>query len=633
MSSPASPSRTKRPARAAVPRSIPVSYADRPWLAHYPPGVPADYDFPTVPLTRLLDDAASSFPTRTALAFLGATMTYRDLQDAVDRFATGLAGLGVTKGDRVAIILPNCPQNVIAFFATLRLGAVVVQHNPLYTQTELRHQLMDCGAEVVVCLDRVYDRVAQVVKDTAVREVVVASLADYLPRAAKLKLYLPLKKARKARSELRAELPKQAPITRFSALVKSAVGVRQVALDPQEDLALLQYTGGTTGLPKGAMLTHYNLVSNAWMDRLWDSEAVPGKEVTLGVLPLFHVYGLTVVMNLTILLGGTLVLLPRFDLDQVFAAIDRYKPTMLPGVPPIFKALADSPKAKDHDLHSIRICVSGAMKLPPDVQRQFEKITGGRLVEGYGLTETSPSTHCNPLSGPSRTGAIGLPLPGTFCKIVDQLDPTREIPFGEPGELAIKGPQVFRGYWGEEPTAVFTEDGFVLSGDVAVMDPEGFFTIVGRKKELIISGGFNIYPSEVEQVLLRMPGIADAVVIGLPDKYRGETAKAFVVLEPGAALTVAEVVEHCRTDLTTYKIPKSVEFLDELPRNPLGKVQRQWLVEREQGKAEQNAAVVGKTPVKKPAVRKTPAQKAVVSKTPVKKAVPRKSSDTGQRSV
>ena len=657
MSSPAAQSRTLRPSRTAGRRSNPAvaaSYADRPWLAHYPQGVPADYDFPSVPLTRLLDDAASSFPTRTALAFLGMTMTYRDLQGAVDRFATGLAGLGVAKGDRVAIILPNCPQNVIAFFATLRLGAIVVQHNPLYTQTELRHQLADCGAEVVVCLDRLYDAVAQVKPDTAVRDIVVASLIDYLPRSAKLKLRLPVHKARRARSEISAELEKDARFTRFSALVNGRGGVRQAALDPHEDLALLQYTGGTTGLAKGAMLTHHNLVSNAWMNRLWDTGAVPGKEVALGVLPLFHAFGLTVVMNTTVLLGGTLVLLPRFDLDQIFAAIDRYKPTMLPGVPPIFKALADSPKAQDHDLRSIRTCVSGAMKLPGEVQKQFEKITGGRLVEGYGLTETSPSTHCNPLSSARRTGSIGLPLPGTFCKIVDQQDPTREMPFGEPGELAIKGPQVFRGYWGEAATGMFTEDGFVLTGDVAVMDPDGFFTIVDRKKEMIIAGGFNIYPSEVEQVLLGLPGVADAVVIGLPDKYRGETVKAFVVLVPGSDLTAADVVEHCKADLTAYKVPKSVEFLDELPRTVVGKVQRRVLVERERVKAEQAAAPVppstpggrtrsetsvatkpaaAKVPAKKVPAKKTPAKKTPGKKAPAKKTAARKSPATGRRSV
>jgi long-chain acyl-CoA synthetase len=401
--------------------------------------VPGDLEVPDVPLTRLLDDAAASWPSHVALAFLGTRLTYRELQSSVDSFAAALAGLGVRKGDRVAVVLPNCPQNVIATYAALRLGAVVVQHNPLYTETELRHQLADCGATVVVCLDRVYDAVARVRRDTALQHVVVTSIADYLPAVAKAKLRLPLKKARRARSELTADLPKGAPVKQFRALLKSAgQPARQAPLDPSTDLALLQYTGGTTGASKGAMLTHRNLVANAYMNRLWDSEATAGKEVCLAVLPLFHAYGLTVCMNATILLGGTLVLLPRFDLDLVMSAVDEWKPTMLPGVPPIYKAISDSPQARDHDLRSIRVCVSGAMKLPLEVQEQFERMTGARLVEGYGMTETSPSTHCNPVTGsasPARSAAAAEHR----ARIVDQDDPTREVPPGEPGELAIAG--------------------------------------------------------------------------------------------------------------------------------------------------------------------------------------------------
>ncbi len=613
------------------------SYADRPWLSSYPAGVPADFDFPKVPLTRLLDDAASSFPTGTALAFLGTTLSYRELKDAVDRFAAGLRRLGVDKGDRVALVLPNCPQNVIAFFAALRLGAVVVQHNPLYTEAELRHQLADCGATVVVCLDRVYGSIAAVRGDTALEHVVVTSIADYLPVATRLKLRLPLAKAKRARAEMTASIPKDARVTPFLSLLKGTEPARQVQLDPAVDLALLQYTGGTTGASKGAMLTHQNLVSNAYMNRLWDTGATAGKEVSLAVLPLFHAYGLTVAMNATVLLGGTLVLLPRFDIDQVFAAIDEWKPTMLPGVPPIYKALADSPKVRSHDLRSIRLCVSGAMKLPTEIQDQFEKISGAALVEGYGMTETSPSTHCNPVGGTRKPGSIGLPLPGTLCKVVSQEDPSVEVPAGEPGELAIKGPQVFRGYWGREDSSapgagVFTDDGYVLTGDVAVMDEEGFFSIVDRKKELIIAGGFNIYPSEVEEVLFRLPGVQDAVVIGLPDKYRGETVKAYVVAAPGASLSEADVVEHCRRELTAYKVPRVVEFRDSLPRTVVGKVLRRVLLEEERAKAssqEKPASTPGGRP--RPArggagtgtqAPAAPVKKAAAPRTPAKKAVP-----------
>ena len=425
--------RQSDPDRATAPEPAAVGYADRPWLSSYADGVPIDPKFPQVPLTQLLDDAAAAYPEQVALAFLGAAVTYRQLRADVDRFAAALAGLGVSKGDRVALVLPNCPQNVIAFFATLRLGAVVVEHNPLYAEAELRHQMADCGARVVICLDRVYATVAAVRAGTAVEHVVTTSIADWLPRVAQLKLRLPLAKARKARAETVVVLPTGAPVKDFRALLRgAATASRQTPVDPATDLALLQYTGGTTGVSRGAMLTHANLVSNAWMNRLWDTGATPGKEVTLAVLPLFHAYGLTVAMTSTVLLGGTLVLLPRFDLDQVFEAIDRWRPTLLPGVPPIYQALADSPKVKAHDLRSIRLCVSGAMRLPVEIAEHFTRISGATLIEGYGMTETSPCTHANPTTGPARPGSIGLPLPGTRVKLVEQDDPSMECRSARP---------------------------------------------------------------------------------------------------------------------------------------------------------------------------------------------------------
>jgi long-chain acyl-CoA synthetase len=372
-----------------------------------------------------------------------------------------------------------------------------------------------------------------------------------------------------------------------------------------------------------------------------------GREVSLAVLPLFHAYGLTVCMNLTVLLGGTLVLIPKFDLDAVFKAIDEFKPTLFPGVPPIYKAICDSPEVRRHDLKSIKACISGAMKLPLETQEQFEKVSGGRLVEGYGMTETAPSTHANPIFGKRKIGTIGMPLPATECKIVDQDDATREVPVGEPGELAIRGPQVFSGYWNREEDGVFTADGFILTGDVARMDDEGYFEIVDRKKELIIAGGFNIYPSEVEEVLFQIPGVADAVVIGVPDKYRGETVKAFLVKQPGADLSEDDVTSHCATSLTAYKVPKLVEFRDSLPRTVVGKVLRRVLVEEERAKAEASATAKpasvpgGKVRPASSAAgdagqKKAPAKapsKATAAKAPAKKADAAKKPPAAKKAV
>jgi long-chain acyl-CoA synthetase len=573
-----------------------TAYDERPWLSSYPTEVPHDYDFPSVPLTRFLDDAADSFPTSLALAFLGTTMTYAQLRADVDRFAGALDALGVRKGDRVALILPNCPQNVIAFYAILRLGAVVVQHNPLYTPHEMAHQLADCGAKVVIALDRAYATVAEVRGETALEHVIVTSIIDYLPRKQQLLLKLPISKARTKRAEISAVVPKDADVAQFTELLAHSPGpANQVAIDPLTDLALLQYTGGTTGLSRGAMLTHGNLVANAYQCRLWFTGARAGQERTLAVLPLFHAYGLTLCLGLTVLLAGNLILMPRFDLELTFEAIDKWQPTLFPGVPPIYKAMVDSPDVGKHNLRSIKECVSGAMKLPVEVAAAFEQITGGRLVEGYGMTEASPVTHANPLTGTRRSGMIGIPIPGTLARVVDQEDPSIPMPLGEPGELVISGPQVMQGYWrgGSVATAVesldldtFTEDGFLRTGDIATMDADGWFSIVDRKKELIIAGGFNIYPSEIEEVLYTMVGIADCVVVGIPDDYRGETVKAFVVLQPNATLTEADVKAYCAERLTPYKVPKQVEFRETLPRTMVGKILRRVLVAEEREKAE-----------------------------------------------
>jgi long-chain acyl-CoA synthetase len=564
-----------------------MSYDARPWLASYPPDVPTEFEPPDVPLTALLDDAAEAFPGNAAIASAGTVLTYRRLRELVDRFAGGLASLGVVAGDRVALVLPNCPQHVIAFFAVLRLGGTVVQCNPLSTEAELTGQLTDCSPRVVVCVDRTVRVVDRVRSAVALQHIVVTSLADYLPPAQRLRLRLPLPSARADRARLVADDAPTGATLQFRALAQHKQPAVQAPVEAATSVAVLQYTGGTTGSAKAAMLTHRNLVANAYQMRLWIPEATSGREVTLAVLPLFHVYGLTLCLLMTVLLAGRLVLLPRFDPGVVFDAVDDEHPTLFPGVPPIYQALLDAPRLRRTDLRSIRACVSGAMKLPVEVQERFERVTGGRLVEGYGTTEASPATHCTPLSGPRRPGSVGLPLPGTDARVVDADDPTREVPVGEPGELVIRGPQVFSGYWSADPTEQpLLDDGWLLTGDIATMDDGGFFTIVDRKKDLIIVGGFNIYPTEVEAVICAHEAVADCCVVGLPDRYRGETVKAFVVPRPGGSLDESDVLEHCATRLSAYKVPKFVELRADLPRTAMGKALRRLLVAEELAKRE-----------------------------------------------
>jgi long-chain acyl-CoA synthetase len=555
--------------------------AARPWVSSYPPGVPADYEFPQVPLTRLLDDAAASFPTGEALSYAGSTLTYRQLLADVDRFAGSLAELGVGAGDRVAIVLPNCPQQVISLFAAWRIGAVAVTCNPLGSAPELGEQLGSAAPAALVCLDRAVPTLTEARLDVAPERTVVASLPDYYPQRVRARLRLPLPSARRERARLTAPAPEGAG--EFRALVRRGRPARQRDVDAANDVALLQFTGGTTGTPKAAKLTHANLVANAYQHRLWLPDAAVGRETTLGVLPMFHIFGLTACLLTSVLLAGRLVLLPRFDLDLLFDAIDEQRPTLFPGVPPIFQAVADSAAVRRHDFTSLRVCISGAMKLPVATQDRFQRVTGARLVEGYGTTESSPATHCNPGNGTGKPGTVGLPLPGTDARIVDPSDPSAVLGPDADGELAVRGPQVFAGYWGdvEDPGLV---DGWLLTGDLARMDADGYFTIVDRKKDLIIAGGFNIYPAEVEAVVEQIDGVAECVVVGLPDRYRGETVKAYVVLGDNASVTEGEVREHCARMLSAYKVPKLVEFRDTLPKTPVGKALRRTLVAEELAK-------------------------------------------------
>lgn len=565
-------------------------YASRPWLRWYAPGVPERVLIPEDPLTELLFGAARDFPRRKALSFLGRSMTYRALADSVERFAASLNALGVRKGDRVALILPNCPQNVIAFFAVLRLGAVVVQHNPLYTVPELHHQLADSGATLAIVYDGAYSRLNQARDGTAVERVIVTSLADYLPSGKRLALLLPFGSVRDKREQLVTPLPQDAQVINFSELLDARhERVGRVFITP-DDLALLQYTGGTTGQPKGAMLTHRNLVANAHQAAAWDPDMQRGRETVLAALPMFHVYGLTMCLTLNMLIAGTLVLLPTFELGMLFKTIDKTRPTVFPGVPPMYDQIVRSRRTGRHDLSSIRACVSGAMRLPPQTIDRFDQITGGHLVEGYGLTESSPVALANPLNANARPGTIGLPVPSTDVRIVDVDDPSRPVPLGTPGELCIQGPQVFAGYW-EQPdeSVAMLFDGWLHTGDIAVMDEDGFVSLVDRKRDVINASGFSVFPTEVEEVLAEHPAVAECAVAGVSHFYRGETVKAFVVLAPGHQVSEDELRGYCSARLVAYKVPALYEFREDLPRNMIGKVLRRVL--RDEHEAARSRAV------------------------------------------
>lgn len=556
-----------------------AEYGSRPWLRWYAPDVPTEVQIPDVSLSRLLEDAARDFPRRPALAFLGRTTTYRDLAEAVQRFAGALDGLGVRKGDRVALILPNCPQHVIAFFAVLRLGAVVVMHNPLYTPSELQHQLSDSGATVAVVYDGAYSRLAAARPSTALRHVVVTSLAEYLPSGKRLALRLPFGSAREKRAQLVTELPDDADVLHFARMLHTPPGTApDVPIDPEQDLALLQYTGGTTGEPKGAMLTHRNLVANAHQACAWDPDVERGAETVLAALPMFHVYGLTMCLTMPILTASTIVLLPTFELGLLFSAIDKWRPTVFPGVPPMYDQIVRSRRTGRHDLSSIRTCVSGAMRLPPAIVADFAKVTGGRLVEGYGLTESSPVALANPLNENARPGTIGIALPSTDARIANPDDPARDVPIGTPGELCVRGPQVFRGYWRQpQESQAMLRNGWLHTADIATMDGDGFVTIIDRKRDVILASGFSVFPSEIEDVLAQHPAVDSCAVVGVSHYYRGETVKAYVVLSEGEHSDEEELHRFCAARLAAYKVPSSFEFRQALPRNMIGKVLRRAL--------------------------------------------------------
>jgi long-chain acyl-CoA synthetase len=544
---------------------------EKPWLGSWPRGVPQHIEYAEISLGESLRNSALASPERVAINYFGTRLTFKELDGLVDKFAAAVQSLGVEKGDRVAIYLPNIPQFVIAYYGVLRAGCVVVACSPLYKEREIAHILRDSGAKIIVAYDRLYPFVQAVRNETKLTEVVTTSVRDYLPPA--LRLLSPLKGVKSY----------PCPGSRdMKALLQEAWGPpKAVQIDPRKDLALLQYTGGTTGIPKGAMITHYNLIVNAEQIKAW--VPLQPQDTHLTVLPLFHIFGMTVGMNSPIYQRSTMILLPDpRDIHGVINTIEKYRPTIFPGVPTMYIALINTPGIEKRDLRSIRICVSGASALPGEVQRKFEAATGGRLVEGYGLTETSPVTHVNPLDDPqkNRPGSIGIPVPDTEAKIVDLETGQRDLPSGEAGELVIRGPQVMLGYWNKpDDNKTALRGGWFYTGDIATMDPDGYFRIVDRKKDMIDVSGFKVWPREVEETLFEHPAVQEAAVVGIPDARSGEAVKAFVVLkkESEGKVTAEEISKFCKDRIASFKAPKFVEFKSELPKTVVGKVLRREL--------------------------------------------------------
>jgi long-chain acyl-CoA synthetase len=548
------------------------AYAAKPWLKNYDLWVPAEINPPNQPLYQILQIASGAYPEKPAVAFMGAFINFGDVKKLVDRLATALAKLGIVKGDRVGIMLPNCPQYIISFFAITRLGAIVVNVNPIYTPREIEMVAKDSGMCAIIAMDLLAPNTLGIKANTAIENIIVTSLLDY-----------------SSMPDMAAAAPEG--VLSFKSLIDGVAEVElpRVETDPAEDVAVLQYTGGTTGVPKGAMLTHRNLYTNTLQSWVWGAAITrQGDERYLLVIPYFHIYGQTVGMLLGLWNGAMQIPIPKFDPNLLVEAIKQYKPKFFPGAPTLYISMLNHPEIKTCGIEYIRRFNSGSAPLPIEVIERFENLSGAMLYEGYGLTEASPTTHSTPTLARRKIGSVGLPFPSTECKIVDLETGERIVPAGEAGELCIRGPQVMKGYWNRpDETAIALRDGWLYTGDVARMDEDGYFYIVQRKKDMIIVSGFNVYPNEVEDVLFTHPAVLEAAVIGVPDQYRGEAVKAFITLRPGANATAEEMIEFCRANLAKYKVPSLVEFMPSLPKSVVGKVLRRELREMESQKVKQ----------------------------------------------
>lgn len=554
----------------------------QPWLKNYAPGVDWNATIEQKALFELLDDAVARFGERPAIDFLGKTFTYSQLGKMVERAARGFQDLGVTKGVKVGLFLPNCPQFMVCYFGILKAGGTVVNYSPLYSERELAHQIKDSETDYMVTLNltALYPKMEAMLRESRLKKLIVGTMPEVLPFPKNL--LFPVFKRKDV-----ADVPNDARHLSFQELLNNDGAYRPNEIDPAEDIAVLQYTGGTTGVSKGAMLTHGALYANTKQTALWMPDYVPGEERMMGILPFFHVFAMTVVMNMSVNIGACIVMHPRFELEAVVADIPKKKPTLMPGVPTMYTAISNHPKATETDMSSIKFCMSGGAPLPVEVKQRFEQLTGAKVFEGYGLTETSPVATCNPLNGINKPGSIGQPVPRTEIVIVDREDPAKIMPQGEAGEICVRGPQVMKGYFNRpDATAECLVDGLLRTGDVGYMDEDGYTFIIDRMKDLILAGGFNVYPRTVEEAIYEHPAVAEVTVIGIPDDYRGQSVKAFVKLKDGEALDETTLMDFLKPKLGRHEMPSQIEFRDELPKTMIGKLSKKELVAEEQAKYE-----------------------------------------------
>ena len=558
-----------------------TAYQNRPWLSSYEQGVPDNIEYEQVCMPEYLEKAANRFPDKMALNFQGYQITYRQLKDMVDRFATALSAFGIQKGDSVAILLPNLIPCVAAYYAILKIGGIAVMNNPLYSDRELDHQFNDSGAKILVTLDLLGNRMIDLRPRTGIKQIIYTSIGDYLPFPKNLLFPLVAKK-----KKLAADVKPADDLYKWKDVLAAHQPAPPVVELSMEEAAMYQYTGGTTGVSKGVILTHANLSKNVQQIRGWFPTFKAGEEIMLGALPFFHVFGLTTAMNFAISMGWGDILVPKPQPEPLLESIGKFKPTFAPLVPTMYIGMLNEPRIEKTPLTSIKGCFSGSAPLPVEVIKDFENLTGAVIVEGYGLTESSPVTHINPYAGGKRkVGSIGVPISDTECRIVDLQDGRTDMPTGEIGEVVLKGPQVMQGYWNRpDATAETIVDGWLHTGDIGKMDEEGYFYIVDRKKDMIISGGYNVYPRDIEEVLFENDKIVEASAIGVPHETRGEAIKVFVVLKEGESATQEEIIDYCQGKLAKFKWPTEVEFREELPKTNVGKVLKKDLRQQEMEK-------------------------------------------------